>query len=88
MQVARGCPHVARLVQEQLAALRAAIANLLGDRADREVVAEAFVAISSGYVQQLALRGDLDPTPFSDALTAIVASRDPCAGCAGTQAAG
>lgn len=35
-------------------------------------IAEAFVAVLVGYSQQLAVRGDLDPSPFATALMAIL----------------
>jgi AcrR family transcriptional regulator len=69
-------PPLAAIVQQQLVALRAAVAALIPeDRADEApAIAEAFVALSSGYSQQLAIRGDLDPAPFVAALMAIVAA--------------
>jgi AcrR family transcriptional regulator len=67
-------PALAAIVEAQLAAMRAAVVRLLpqtrGD--DTESIAEAFVALSSAYNQQLAIRGDLDPAPFVKALVAIV----------------
>jgi len=39
---------------------------------DAGQIAEAFVSICSGYSQQLAVRGDLDPAPFAKALMAIL----------------
>jgi AcrR family transcriptional regulator len=68
-------PALATLVQAQLATLRAAVAGLVpAERSDdAEPIAEAFVALCSGYSQQLAVRGDLDPAPFARALMAIVA---------------
>jgi AcrR family transcriptional regulator len=67
-------PALAAVVQQQLAALRDAVVDLVpADRSgDAEQIAEAFVALCSGYGQQLAVRGDLDPAPFVRALTAIV----------------
>ena len=67
-------PELATLVHQQLGAMRTAVANLLpaGDRREREQIAEAFVALCSGYSQQLAIRGDLDPAPFAHALSVIV----------------
>ena len=44
-------------------------------RDDAGAIAEAFVALCSGYTQQLAVRGDLDPAPFAAALMAIVEER-------------
>jgi AcrR family transcriptional regulator len=68
-------PTLAAIVARQLAAMRAAVAELIpGNRPDRdaESVAEAFVAIGIGYNQQLAVRGDLDPAPFCRALMALI----------------
>jgi AcrR family transcriptional regulator len=67
---------LAALVQRQLDDLRTAVAALLPDRTARRAddVAEAFVALCHGYGQQLAVRGDLDPGPFTAALMAIVES--------------
>jgi AcrR family transcriptional regulator len=70
-------PPLAAIVQRQLAAMRAAVADLIpagqADQADQaEAIAEAFVAICIGYSEQLAVRGDLDPAPFATALMAIV----------------
>jgi hypothetical protein len=54
--------------------MRAAVAELIPDRSpnDVEQITEAFVTICSGYSQQLAVRGDLDPAPFTRALMAIL----------------
>jgi hypothetical protein len=54
--------------------MRAAVAELISDRSpnDVEQITEAFVTICSGYSQQLAVRGDLDPGPFTRALMAIL----------------
>jgi hypothetical protein len=67
-------PPLAAVVQQQLSAMRAAVAALVPDRRrrDAEQIAEAFVALCSSYNQQLAIRGDLDPTPFTAALMAII----------------
>jgi AcrR family transcriptional regulator len=69
-------PALAAIVQQQLAALRSTVAALMPGRrgavANRR--AEAFVALCSGYSQQLAVRGDLDPAPFTRGLLAILAS--------------
>jgi AcrR family transcriptional regulator len=67
-------PPLADLVQRQLAALRNAVAGLLPDRSPSEAasIAEAFAALCIGYNQQLAVRGNLDPTPFVTALMSIV----------------
>lgn len=69
-------PALATVVRQQLHDLRDAVAALLPDRAPAEAerIAEAFVALCNGYAQQLAVRGDVDPTPFSAALTAIIES--------------
>jgi AcrR family transcriptional regulator len=67
-------PALAAIVQQQLAAMRAAVAGLVpGEKAaEAEAIAEAFVAVCSGYNEQLAVRGDLDPAPFTRALMAIL----------------
>jgi TetR/AcrR family transcriptional regulator, transcriptional repressor of aconitase len=67
-------PPLAHIVEQQLSSLRGAVAALLTDRSaeDAARIAEAFVAVCSGYNQQLAVRGDLDATPFSAALMAII----------------
>ncbi|HEY0814539.1 MAG TPA: TetR/AcrR family transcriptional regulator [Pseudonocardia sp.] len=67
-------PALAAVVRQQLAGLRAAVADLLTDDrpGDAAQIAEAFVALCSGYSDQLAVRGDLDPAPFTDALMAII----------------
>jgi AcrR family transcriptional regulator len=67
-------PALAKVVRRQLDRLRSAVVELIPDgRGDEaEAIAEAFVALSSGYGQQLAVRGDLDPAPFARALIAIV----------------
>jgi TetR/AcrR family transcriptional regulator, transcriptional repressor of aconitase len=67
-------PALATIVTQQLAVLRAAVADLVpGDReAEAESIAEAFVAVCSGYSQQLAIRGDLDSAPFTDALMDVI----------------
>ena len=67
-------PALATIVEQQLAAMRAAVADLLPDDSsdEAEPIAEAFVAVSSGYSQQLAVRGNLDPAPFTRALMAIL----------------
>jgi TetR/AcrR family transcriptional regulator, transcriptional repressor of aconitase len=69
-------PALAAIVAQQLAALRSAVAELIpGDRSDRDAgqIAEAFVAMGAAYNQQLAVRGDLDPAPYTRALMAILA---------------
>ncbi len=67
-------PALAQVVRRQLDRLRSAVVELIPDGRDDEAegIAEAFVALSSGYAQQLAVRGDLDPAPFARALIAIV----------------
>jgi AcrR family transcriptional regulator len=67
-------PALESVVTDQLAALRSAVADLIPKRSKTEAarIAEAFVALCSGYSQQLAVRGDLDPAPFTHALMAIV----------------
>ncbi|HEX7305808.1 TetR/AcrR family transcriptional regulator [Lentzea sp.] len=67
-------PALAAVVQRQLDELREAVAALLPgrERDEAERIAEAFVALCNGYAQQLAVRGDVDPGPFADALTAII----------------
>jgi len=67
-------PALAVIVQQQLAAMRAAVTDLIPNRqnTDAAQIAEAFVAVCSGYSQQLAIRGDLDPAPFTRALMAIL----------------
>ena len=67
-------PPLAAVVQRQLAAMRAAIAELVpaSRRPQAGQIAEAFVALCASYNQQLAIRGDLDPAPFTAALMAIV----------------
>ena len=67
-------PALAAVVQQQLSAMRAGVAELIpGAReVDSAQISEAFVAICSSYNQQLAVRGDLDPAPFTRALMAIL----------------
>jgi len=68
-------PALAAIVQQQLSAMRAAVADLIADDGpddDSGQIAEAFVVICSGYNEQLAVRGDLDPAPFARALMAIL----------------
>ena len=67
-------PPLAAIVDHQLAELRSTVTSLLGDRTDDDAarIAEGFVAVCVGYSQQLAVRGDLDPAPFTAALKAIV----------------
>jgi AcrR family transcriptional regulator len=67
-------PALAAVVQEQLSSMRKAVARLIPDRqnADAEQIAEAFVALCVGYSEQLSVRGDLDPAPFTSALVALL----------------
>jgi TetR/AcrR family transcriptional regulator, transcriptional repressor of aconitase len=69
-------PPLAAVVRQQLAALRAAVAELVPEsrRPDAAQIAEGFVAVCTSYSQQLAIRGDLDPAPFTAALMAIIKS--------------
>jgi AcrR family transcriptional regulator len=67
-------PPLAAIVERQLADLRSAVVALLDDRPDEDAAraAEAFVAVCVGYSQQLAVRGDLDSSPFTTALLSIL----------------
>lgn len=67
-------PALGQIVQQQLAAMRTAVVDLIpdGHDGDPDEIAEVFVTICSGYSQQLAIRGDLDPAPFTTALMAIL----------------
>ncbi|MER5439894.1 TetR/AcrR family transcriptional regulator [Streptomyces sp. NPDC002790] len=69
-------PSLAALVTRQLGELREAVSALLPDhepvRAAR--TAEAFVALCQAYSQQLAVRDDVDPGPFTEGLVAIAGS--------------
>jgi AcrR family transcriptional regulator len=67
-------PPLAVIVQQQLSTLRTAIAELVPQhrRGDAEQIAEAFVGLCLSYSQQLAIRGDVDPAPFTAALMAII----------------
>ena len=67
-------PPLAAVVQQQLAAMRAAVAASVPERRrrDAEQIAEAFVALCGSYSQQLAVRGDVNPAPFTAALMAII----------------
>lgn len=69
-------PPLAALVEQQLDDLRAAVIALLPHHtlADAQRIAEAFVALCLGYIQLLAVRGDVDPTSFTTAIMAITAS--------------
>ncbi|WP_392673692.1 TetR/AcrR family transcriptional regulator [Streptomyces sp. LN785] len=66
-------PSLAALVDRQLQGMREAVVALLPghEPAHAARIAEAFVALCHGYTQQLAVRGDLDPAPFTAALIAI-----------------
>jgi hypothetical protein len=57
-----------------MATMRAAVVELLGGKldADAEQIAAAFVAVYAAYNQQLAVRGDVDPAPFTRAVMAIL----------------
>lgn len=67
-------PPLTAIVERQLAGLRSAVAALLTDRTEEDAarIAEAFVAICVGYTQQLAVRGDLDPSPFTASVMAVL----------------
>jgi TetR/AcrR family transcriptional regulator, transcriptional repressor of aconitase len=67
-------PALATIVEQQLAAMRAAVADLIPNKRsdEAELIAEAFVALGAAYNQQLAVRGDLDPAPFTRALMRIL----------------
>jgi AcrR family transcriptional regulator len=67
-------PQLAAVVRQQLAAMRAAVAELIPEhrRPLAGQIAEAFVALCASYSQQLTIRGDLDPAPFTAALMAII----------------
>jgi AcrR family transcriptional regulator len=67
-------PVLAAIVAQQLAEMRTAVVDLIPDDSpnDARQIAEAFVTICSGYSQQLAVRGDLDPAPFVRALIAVL----------------
>lgn len=69
-------PELAAVVDSQLAALRTAVAALVPRHPARHAatIAEAFVALCIGYSTQLAVRGDVDSTPFAEAIMAIVRS--------------
>ncbi|MET0704643.1 MAG: TetR family transcriptional regulator [Mycobacterium sp.] len=67
-------PTLAAIVAEQISAMHAAVADLLPEEFDdqSEEIAEAFVAVCAAYSQQLAVRGDVDPAPYTRALMSIV----------------
>jgi AcrR family transcriptional regulator len=67
-------PALAEIVRRQLSALRSAVTDLLGEdrKDDAGRIAETFVALCAAYNQQLAVRGDLDPEPYTRALMTIV----------------
>ncbi|WP_327668492.1 MULTISPECIES: helix-turn-helix domain-containing protein [unclassified Streptomyces] len=69
-------PSLAEIVDLQLEELRTAVVALLPGREPARAgrIAEAFVALCQAYSQQLAVRGDVDPAPFTDALVAITES--------------
>lgn len=68
-------PELAAVVASQYDSLRDSIAALLphSDPARSTEIAEAFLALCNGYTQQLAIRGDVDPEPITEALVALVA---------------
>ena len=67
-------PSLQALVQRQLSDLRDGVAALLPKRQKINAawISEAFVALCIGYSQQLAVRGDVDPAPFTAALMALI----------------
>jgi AcrR family transcriptional regulator len=67
-------PALGVLVAQQLSALRTTVIDLLphSNRSEAARIAEGVVAVSVGYNQQLAVRGDLDPAPFAAALISIL----------------
>lgn len=67
-------PPLAAVVQRQLAAMRDAVAGLVPEsrRPQAAQIAEGFVALCMSYSQQLAIRGDLDPAPFTAALMSVI----------------
>ena len=67
-------PPLAAIVEQQVSGLRETIVALLTDRTEEDAarIAEAFVAVCVGYSQQLAVRGDLDPAPFTAALMSVL----------------
>jgi AcrR family transcriptional regulator len=67
-------PTLAAVVQQQLSEMRASIAELVPPRRrrDAEQIAEVFVSLCVSYSQQLAVRGDVDPAPYTAALMAII----------------
>ncbi|MEU1981805.1 TetR family transcriptional regulator [Nocardia sp. NPDC019395] len=69
-------PSLATLVDGQLEEMRTAVCALLPDHppAHAARISEAFVALCHAYSQQLAVRGDLDPAPFTAALVAMTTS--------------
>jgi TetR/AcrR family transcriptional regulator, transcriptional repressor of aconitase len=72
-------PALAAIVQQQLAAMRTAVADLIpaDQAAEAAAIAEAFVALCHGYNQELAVRGDLDSAPFTSGLMAIISAGNP-----------
>ena len=70
-------PTLATIVARQLDEMRRAVTDLIPMESmdDAGQIAEAFVSICSGYSLQLAVRGDLDPAPFTRALMAILEGR-------------
>ena len=70
-------PALATVVAQQMATMRAAVVELLPGKPDveSEQIAEAFVAVCAAYNQQLAVRGDVDPAPFTRAIMAVLDGR-------------
>jgi AcrR family transcriptional regulator len=72
---AAGSPSLAVLISAQVEITRAGVAELARVQCpgrDAEEIAVAFVAICNGFSLQLAIRGDLDPAPFVQALMAVI----------------
>jgi AcrR family transcriptional regulator len=67
-------PTLAATVAQKMATMRASVVDLLSGKSDgeSEQMAEAFVGICAAYTQQLAVRGDVDPAPFTKAIMAIL----------------
>jgi len=67
-------PQLSAVVRQQLDSTRAAVAELVPDHRRQHAghIAEGFVALCMSYNLQLAVRGDLDPAPFTAALMAVI----------------
>ncbi|MFJ9381388.1 hypothetical protein [Streptomyces sp. NPDC101455] len=67
-------PQLSAVVRQQLDSTRAAVAELVPEHRRQHAgqIAEGFVALCISYNLQLAVRGDLDPAPFTAALMAII----------------